>query len=113
MAITNIGNDIYVDQYDCGVDVQFKLTNEDGTAFDLTDYVAEFIVKAKKNDTQVIVQENVECSDNVITVPITSEISSNPVGAYHYAIRLIKDEFVNTIIQAKFNIVNNTFESGV
>ncbi len=117
MAIKVIGKDIYVDQYDCGVDVKFNVKNTDGTPYDLTGYEAQFIVKLKKDDDDSQAVENIILStnvDNVITVPIDKYLSDNPVAAYYYAIRLFKGGvFVNTIIQGKFNIVNNTFESGV
>lgn len=117
MAIKVIGKDIYVDQFDCGVDVKFNVKKTDGTPYDLTDYSAQFIVKLKKDDDDSQAVESVMLSDfadNVIAVPIDKYLSENPVGSYYYGIRLFKNgNFVNTIIQAKFNIMNNTFENGV
>lgn len=117
MAITKIGKDIYVDQFDCGVDITFNVKNADGTPYDLTGYEAQFIVKLKKDADDTEAVENIKLSrlkDSAIVVPIDKHLSDNPVGAYYYAIRLYKNgDFINTIIQAKFNIVNNTFECGV
>lgn len=117
MAIKVIGKDVYVDQYDCGVDVKFNVKNPDGTPYDLSGYAAQFIVKLKKDDDDSQAVENITLSDftdGVIVVPIHNDLSDNPVAQYYYAIRLYKDgDFVNTIIQGKFNIVNNTFENGV
>lgn len=118
MAIKVIGKDIYVDQYDCGVDVKFNVKNtNNGTPYDLTDYSAQFIVKLKKDDDDSQAIEDLVLfggDDGIITVSIDKYLSDNPVGAYYYAIRLFKNGvFVNTIIQGKFNIVNNTFENGV
>lgn len=111
------GKDIYVDQYDFGVNVKFNIKNKDGTPYDLTGYEAQFIVKLKKDDDDTLAIESVilsDFADNVITVPIDKYLTENPVGTYCYAIRLFKSGvFVDTIIQAKFNIANNTFESGV
>lgn len=116
MAIKVIGKDIYVDQYDCGVDVKFNVKNTDGTPYDLTDYSAQFIVKLKKDDDDSQSIKDLVLfggDDGIITVSIDKYLSDNPVGAYYYAIRLFKNGvFVNTIIQGKFNIVNNTFENG-
>lgn len=117
MAIKVIGKDIYVDHFDCGVDVKFPVKNTDGTPYDLTGYEAQFIVKADKDaeDSTAIADVTLsDLSDGVITVPIDKELSNHPVDTYCYAIRLFKNgDFVNTIVQAKFNIVNNTFENGV
>lgn len=117
MAITKIGKDIYVDQFDCGVDLTFNLKNKDGTPYELAGYSAEFIVKLKKDDDDSQAVERVVLSgftDNMITVKIDKHLSDNPVGAYYYGIRLFKgSQYIDTIIQARFNIVNNTFESGV
>ncbi len=117
MAIKVIGKDIYVDQFDYGVDVKFNVKNTDGTPYDLTDYTAQFIVKAKKDDDDT---QAIACvilgsfTDNVMAVTLEKYISENPVGQYYYAIRLFKGGvFVNTIVQGKFNIENNTFENGV
>lgn len=117
MAIKVIGKDIHVDQYDCGVDIKFNVKNTDGAPYDLSGYAAQFIVKLKKDeDDSQAVESRVLLGgeDGVITVPIDKHLTENPVANYYYAIRLFKDDvFVNTIIQGKFNIVNNTFENGV
>ena len=45
---------------------------------------------------------------------MNKKLTANENGIYFYAIRLIKDNvFVNTIIQGKIKILNNTFEHGV
>lgn len=115
MAIKKVGYDIYIDQFDCGVDIKFNLKNSNGTPFDLTGYTAQLIVKKDKDDEDVyaIYSTNAVCENNTVLISIDKTVSSKPVGSYFYAIRLIKRDFVNTILQASFNIVNNTFESGV
>ena len=115
MTIRNNNQDIYVDQFDCGVDVEFKLSNTDGTPYDLQDYEIQFIVKPSKDvdDEKAIANKMLEYTDNSIVVTIDEDLSSNPVGLYYYAIRLIKADFVYTIVQAKLIIDNNTFDSRV
>lgn len=118
MAITNTGYDIWVHQFDHGVDIEFALTNEDGTPFDLTGYTAQFIVKKNKSDDDSQAIDDLlilsDFTDNVIRVPIDKDLTENAPGMYCYAIRLYKGgDFVNTVVQAKFNILDNTFESGV
>lgn len=117
MAITNTGYDIWVHQFDHGVDIEFALTNEDDTPFDLVGYDAQFIVKKNKNDDDATAIADITLSDfvdSVISIPLDKALTENEPGEYCYAIRLYKgDVFVNTIVQAKFNIMDNTFESGV
>ena len=117
MAIKVIGKDIYVDQYDCGVNINFNVKNTDGTPYNLTGYSVQFIVKLKKDDDDSQAIDDTILfggKDGIITVPIDKYLTENPVANYYYAIRLFKNgDFVNTIIQAKFYIVNNTFENGV
>ncbi len=115
MAIWKSNRDIYIDQFDCGIDVDFTLSNKDGEEFDLTDYTVQFIVKKQKEDadTEAIVNKFMKYEGNVITLAMDKELASTPVGVYYYAIRLFKeDHYVNTIVQAKLNIVDNTFENG-
>lgn len=115
MAFNKTIYDIKVDQFDYGVNLKFNLTNPEGTTFDLTGYDAEFILKANKDDDDSKAIANVKptLEEGVITVPIDEKMASCPVGKYYYAIRLIGNGYVNTIIQAKYIIENNTFESGV
>ena len=117
MAITNTGYDIWVHQFDYGVDIEFELTNEDDTPFDLAGYNAQFIVKKNKNDDDATAIVSIILSslvDNIISIPLDKALTENEPGEYCYAIRLYKGgDFVNTVVQAKFNIMDNTFESGV
>lgn len=116
MAITNTGYDIWVHQFDHGVDIEFELTNEDGTPYDLAGYEAQFIVKKKKSDddSAAIINVTAVCKSSVVLVPIDEDLTKHEPNMYCYAIRLYKGSgFVSTIIQAKFTILDNTFESGV
>lgn len=117
MAITNTGYDIWVHQFDHGVDIEFELTNADDTPYDLAGYNAQFIVKKNKGDDDSTAIADITISDfadNIIAVPLDKALTENAPGDYCYAIRLYKgDVFVNTVVQAKFNIMDNTFESGV
>lgn len=116
MSISVVGRDIYIDQFDCGVDINFNLKNLDDTPYDLTGYTAQFIVKVNKDDADSLAVENLQLTgvDSVLVVPINKELSANEHGVYYYAIRLFKsDVFVNTVVQGKLKILNNTFEQGV
>lgn len=118
MAITNTGYDIWVHQFDHGVDIEFELTNEDDTPYDLAGYSAQFIVKKNKSDddSQAIDELLIlsDFADNIIRVPIDEDLTKHEPDEYCYAIRLFKNgDYVNTIVQAKLTIMDNTFESGV
>ena len=117
MTISKMLNDLIVDQYDYGVDVCFKLNTKTGTPFELEGYDAQFIIKENKNDLdeKAIYNKSFVCEKgNTIVIPIDSVLSSNKIGNYFYAIRLMKNGvYVNTVIQARFYIKDNTFETGV
>ena len=114
MAIKVIGKDIYVDQFDYGVNVELDICNEDGTPYDLSGHCVQLIIKAKKDELHIKEITMSGLSDNVITVPIDEDLASYPVGEYRYAVRLYKDDiFVNTVVKGILFIVKNTFESGV
>lgn len=117
MSITKMLNDIHIDQYDYGVDIKFNLTTKQNTPFNLNGYEVQLIIKAKKDDLdeKAIYNKIFVCKEgNTIRIPVEKELTSNPVGNYFYAIRLIKDGiYVNTIIQARLYIKNNTFEEGI
>ena len=113
MTIKVINKDIYVDQYDHGVDIEFNLVNDDDTPFDLSEYSIQIIVKDKRNDKDEDAIVNILTSGELV-FPISKELTSNSIGIYYYAVRLYKgDIFANTIIQGNLHIVDNTFESGV
>lgn len=114
MAFSVNGFDISVNRYDYGVDMTFTLTNPDGSSFDLSGYTVQFVIKAQKYQEESIYEFSGEFEGNVIRIPLVEEITANDAGPYYYAIRLIKNGvFVDTILQANFMIVCNTFqESG-
>ena len=115
MTISVVDKDIYIDQFDRGIDIEFKLYNNDGTDYDLKNCDIQFIVKNNKqdDDSLAIANSKLEYIDGVIVLRIDKILSEKPVGTYYYAIRLMNGTFVNTIVQAKLKIINNTFESGV
>lgn len=108
-------NDISVDRFDYGVDIVWEIQNNDDTPFDLSGYQVQLIIKQHKYtaDSMALYNNISDGSANSVTLQLSEDYTSNPAGAYYYAIRIIKNEFVNTIIQGRFIIVSNTFESEV
>ena len=114
MAFSINGFDITVNHFDFGVNLVWNFKKTDGNNFNLSGYNVQFIIKKEKyqDDGNAIFNTVVVGDGNKITIPLTEEITKNPVDTYHYALRLIKDGvFVNTVLSAKFIISCNTFES--
>lgn len=115
MAFVVNNYDITVDRFDYGVDMVWELKNPDGTNFDLDGYDVQFIVKAEKyqEDSQAVFNTTISGSESSVSIPLTESLTSNPVGTYYYALRLIRGgQFVDTILQSKFIICGNTFAEG-
>lgn len=115
MAFNKKIYDIFVDQFDYGANLNFNLTNSDKTKFDLTGYAAQFIVKENREDEDInaIVDESPTVLDNILRVSLSEKLTFSEPGDYFYAIRLKGDGYVNTIVQGKIIIKNNTFESAM
>lgn len=114
MAFVVNGNDITVNHFDFGINLVWNFKKTDGSSFDLSGYNVQFIIKKEKyqDDADAIFDTMIVGNGNKITIPLTDEITQNPVDTYHYALRLIKNGvFVNTVLSAKFIISCNTFES--
>lgn len=114
MAFGVNGKDITVNRFDYGVNLVWTFKDVDGSDFELSGYNVQFIIKKEKyqDDTHAIFETTVAGDGNKITIPLTEEITSNPVDTYHYALRLVQDGvFVDTVLSAKFIISCNTFES--
>lgn len=116
MAFSINGFDITVNRFDFGVDILFNVKNRDGTPFDLTGYKVQFILKkeAYQDDESAVYNLMLDGEDSQIRIPLVSEMTGGEVGTYHYALRLYRDDvFVNTFLQAKFNISCNVFSEAV
>lgn len=115
MAFVANGFDITIDRFDHGVNLVWNLKHADGSDYDLTGYEAQIIIKknAYDPDTTAIFDSTISGSGSSISFLIEDDLASNPSDTYHYAIRLIKGDFVDTILQAKFKICGNTFAQGV
>ena len=115
MAFVVSGFDISVNRFDFGVDLVWNLKNKDGSAFDLSGYDVEFILKREKyiDDADAIFSTRVVGAGSSVVIPLTEEMTSSEAGVYHYALRLIKQGvYVDTIVQAEFVIVCNSFSEG-
>lgn len=109
-------NDISVNRFDYGVDIVWNTKNKDGTPYDLSGYTIQFILKKEsyQDDADAIFSTTIEGSGSQIRIPMTADITGAEVGVYHYALRMYRDDvFVNTFLQAKFNINCNVFAEAV
>ena len=114
MAFSVNGYDISVTRYDYGVNLIWNIKNPNGSGFDLSDYQVQLIIKKEKylDDADAIFNTVIDGSGSQIVIPLTEQMVNVPTDTYYYALRLIKDDtFVNTILQAKFIVSCNTFES--
>lgn len=112
MAFGVCRQNISVNRFDYGVDIIWNLSNEDGTPFDVTGYEVQVIIKSDSYtpDEDAIFNQIVMGEGNSVSIPLEESLTSNPVGTYVYALRLIRNgSFVDTIIQGKFNIIDNVF----
>lgn len=115
MAFAVNGYDITVNRNDYGVNIVWNFKYPDGGDFALDEYDLQLIIKKQKylSDSESVFETTQKMSGNKFIMPLTEEITKNEVGVYYYAIRLIRgDDFVNTVLEGKFNIVCNTFEQG-
>lgn len=116
MAFSINGFDITVNRFDYGVDIIWNVKNPDGTPYDLSGYTIQFILKknAYDDDKNAVYDITIDGVGSQIKIPLGSEMSSGEVGVYNYALRLYRDNvFVNTFLQAKFNISCNVFAEAV
>ena len=116
MAFSINGFDITVNRFDYGVDIVWNVKNKDGTPYDLAGYTIQFILKKEsyQDDADAIFSTTIMGYGSQIRIPMTEDMTKAEVGTYHYALRLYRnDEFVNTFLQAKFNISCNVFAEAV
>ena len=116
MAFSINGFDITVNRFDYGVDIVWNAKNKDGTPYDLSGYRIQFILKKEsyQDDESAVYNLMLDGDGSQIRIPLVSEMTSGEVGTYHYALRLWRDDvFVNTFLQAKFNVSCNVFAEAV
>lgn len=116
MAFSINGFDITVNRFDYGVDIIWNVKNKDGTPYDLSGYRIQFILKkeAYQDDENAVYNLMLDGEGSQIRIPLVSEMTNGEVGTYHYALRLYRDDvFVNTFLQAKFNVSCNVFAEAV
>ena len=89
------------------------VTNEDGTAFDLTGYTVKFTAKNIRADADADADIGpLACTIGVaaagiITIPLTTALTNITVGKYHYDVRILKTTTTTTLGEGILNILQN------
>lgn len=108
-------NNITVTRFDYGVSLVWNAKDSEGNPVDITGCEVQVIIKRNTYcpDSSAILNETIFAEGTSVEISITKELTSNPVGTYYYALRLMENgTFVDTLIQAQFIISQNTFSEG-